>query len=269
VRNSSSVSVWSRRFGPWAVVTGASEGIGRAFAIALAERGLNLVLCARRSEVLERLRAELNEKAGVQVSVCVADLSTPAGVEALVAHASKLEVGLLVESAGFGTSGPFIASDLAVELNMIDLNCRAVAALGYHFGRRFAEQGHGGLVLLSSLLAFQGVPRAANYAATKAYVQTFAEGLTRELRPKGVAVIASAPGPILSGFGRRADMRMSFGLPPEAVATGTLRALGRLGTVRPGWLSKLLEWSLALLPRGGRVRAMGLVMNGMTKHRAA
>jgi short-subunit dehydrogenase len=126
-------------------------------------------------------------------------------------------------------------------------------------------RGRGGLVLMSSLLAFQGVPRAANYAATKAYIQSLAEGLRKELAPHGVDVIASAPGPIHSGFARRAGMSMSMGQRPSAVARTTLLALGRRATVRPGWLSKLLELSLAFLPRRGRSWILARVMAGMTR----
>lgn len=102
-------------------------------------------------------------------------------------------------------------------------------------------------------MAFQGVPRAAHYAATKAYIQSLAEGLHVELAPLGVDVIASAPGPIHSGFAERANMQMGLALQPEEVAPGTLVALGRKMTVRPGWLSKFLETALTL-PRALRVR---------------
>jgi hypothetical protein len=112
------------------------------------------------------------------------------------------------------------------------------------------------------------VPRSANYAASKAYVQALAEALRVELAPHGVDVIASAPGPVASGFARRARMHLGMTTSPEEVARGTLAALGRLGTVRPGWLSKILEWALAPLPRWGRVRMMGLVMSRMTSHQA-
>lgn len=257
-----------QRYGGWAVVTGASDGIGREFAKSLAEAGLNLVLVARRGEVLQALAEELSARHATRTMVVAADLSEQGAIEDLLARTRELDVGLFVASAGFGTSGRFLDAPIARELNMIDVNCRAVAALSHGYATRFVERRRGGLVLLSSLLAFQGVPRAANYAATKAWVQTFAEGLRVELAPLGVDVIASAPGPIASGFAQRADMRMSMALPASAVASGTLRALGRRVTVRPGWLSKALEWSLALLPRWGRVRVMSMVMSGMTSHRA-
>jgi short-subunit dehydrogenase len=258
----------AQRYGPWAVVTGASDGIGRAFARTLAGSGLNLVLVARRANALESLRQELRAETGVDLVVLPVDLSRPGSLDTLVAHTSGLDVGLLVAAAGFGTSGRFLDQRLEDELEMIDVNCRAVAALTHHFARRFAHRGRGGIVLLSSLVAFQGVARAANYAATKAYVQSLAEGLRAELGPLGVDVVASAPGPVASGFAARADMRLGRAETPEVVARGTLAALGRRGTTRPGWLSKGLGWSLALLPRSGRVRVMALVMGGMTRHQA-
>jgi short-subunit dehydrogenase len=256
------------RYGPWAVVTGASDGIGRGIARQLAAAGLHLVLVARRAEPLERLAEELRGACGVEVLSVPADLSRPEGPAAVEESTAGLPVGLLVAAAGFGTSGSFVDGDVDEELELIDVNCRAVAALAHHFGGRFARQGRGGLILMSSLVAFQGVPRSANYAASKAYVQSLAEALRVELAPRGVDVVASAPGPVASGFAQRSNMRFGKTTTPEAVARGTLNALGRRTTVRPGWLSKLLAWALAPLPRWGRVRMMGLVMGGMTSRQA-
>jgi short-subunit dehydrogenase len=219
------------------------------------------VLCARRKDVLEALASELP----VQSRVVAVDLSTRAGVAALAEATRELDVGLLVASAGFGTSGPFLEGALDDELGMIDVNCRALAELSHVFGQRFVARKRGGIVLMSSLVAFQGVPRAANYAATKAYVQSLAEGLRLELAPHGVDVLASAPGPVHSGFAARASMTMGFAQAPAEVARATLAALGKQGTVRPGLLAKLLEFSLQFLPRWGRVRMMGVVMSGMTR----
>jgi short-subunit dehydrogenase len=130
---------------------------------------------------------------------------------------------------------------------------------------RVTARGRGGIVLLSSLVAFQGVPRAAHYAATKAWVQSLAEGIGPELQARGVDVIAAAPGPVRSGFAARARMTMGATDSPAAVARGTLAVLGRRTTVRPAALSRLLEFALAFLPRRGRVRMMGVVMTGMTR----
>ncbi|MBC8100640.1 MAG: SDR family NAD(P)-dependent oxidoreductase [Armatimonadetes bacterium] len=257
------------KYGTWAVVTGASDGIGREMALCLAQAGLNLVLVARRRTVLDQLAADLMARYSIETRVLDADLSQPAAVEAVIAATHDLEIGLLVASAGFGTSGRLIDAPLDQELAMLDVNCRAVLMMSQHFGKRFAAQGRGGMVLMSSLVAFQGVPGAANYAATKAYVQSLAEALHVELAPLGVDVIACAPGPVHSGFAAQADMQMSRAAQPADVAQATLNALGRKTTVRPGWLSKFLSGALSLSPRPRRVRAMGRIMAGMTKHKTA
>ncbi|WP_246696876.1 SDR family NAD(P)-dependent oxidoreductase [Methylobacterium planeticum] len=245
-------------------MTGASDGIGRAFARRLAEAGFDLILVARREVALAELAHELRSHHAIDGQVLAADLSDGEQVRRVAKATAGHDVGLLIAAAGYGTSGPFIDGDLEAELSMIDVNCRALAQLTHTFARRFVERGRGGIVLMSSLVAFQGVPRAANYAATKAYVQTLAEGLHAELRSHGVDVLASAPGPVLSGFGQRAAMRITSGQTPDDVAVGSLHALGRRTTVRPGFLAKALETGLKPLPRPGRVLMMGKVMAGMT-----
>lgn len=253
------------RFGPCAVVTGASSGIGLEFAERLAEMGFDLILVARSADKLRLIASTLEQRHEIKANVMPLDLGAPDAAHALAAATADRDVGLLICSAGFGSSGPFIESEIDTECSLVDVNCRALMALTWHFARRFARARRGGIVLMSSLVGFQGVPKAANYAASKAYVQSLAEALRHELRPLGVSMIASAPGPIHSGFAERAGMTMGMAQRPDAVARETLRALGRKTTVRPGALSKFLELSLKLLPRWGRVRMMGVVMSGMAR----
>ncbi len=260
---------WLHRYGPWVLVTGASDGIGREAAIEVARRGANVALVARRREVLARLAEELSARYDVQTVVIATDLGTSTGCQQVLDETATLEVGLLFASAGFGTSGAFIDGEIGQELDMLAVNCRAVAVMAHEFGRRLAARGRGGLVLLSSIVAFQGVPRAAHYAATKAYVQSLAEGLSVELKPRGVDVVSTAPGPVKSGFADRANMQMGATVSPSDVARGSLAALGRRTTTRPGLLSKVLEAGLSILPRSWRVRMMTQVMAGMTKHQHA
>lgn len=254
------------RYGPRALVTGASSGIGREIAAQLAEAGLDLVLVARREAPLAELGADLAARHGVDVQVLPIDLAVAEGVDALTAATDGVDIGLFVAAGGFGTSGPFLSADPVVERAMLRLNCEAALVTSLVLGRRMAARGRGGIVLMSSIVGFQGMPNAAHYAATKAYVQTLAEGLHVELRPHGVDVLAAAPGPTRSGFADRADMVMGRALTPAAVARGTLDALGRRPTALPGLLSRVLKDSLAPLPRRARVRIMGSVMAGMTEH---
>jgi len=257
------------RYGPWALVTGASDGIGKAFALELARSGINVALAARRRTELEMLAEELKAAHGIESLVVACDLSTQSGIDALMNAASDLDVGLLVAAAGFGTSGPILHADLAQEHTMLAVNCGALFDLAVHFSRRFAARGRGGMVFMSSLVGWQGTPYAAHYAATKAYVQSLAEGMHAELKGSGVDVLASAPGPVHSGFAARADMRMSVAVSPADVARASLAALGRKTTVVPGAFSKLLTYSLAMLPRVVRTSVMGRVMRGMTRHQTA
>jgi short-subunit dehydrogenase len=250
----------------WAVITGASDGIGRAFAVELAARNWGCVLVARRGDMLEALADELGAD---RCLILPLDLADP-GATDLLAHATDdLPVELLVTAAGFGTSGPLVGIAREDELTMIDVNCRAVTAQVHLFAERMVAQRRGGIILFSSIVAFQGVPRSANYAATKAYIQTLAEGLRPELKPYGVNVLSVAPGPIASGFAARAGLTMGMSQTPEVVAKGALAALGKTTTVKPGWLAKLLITSLGFLPRWGRTLVVGQIMAGMTKGKAS
>ena len=254
------------RYGKWAVVTGASSGIGRAMANEFAAKGLNLMLVARRQTELEQVANDASARYGVEARVLAGDLGAATTLTHIETETKDLDVGLLVAAAGFGTAGDFLNARLEDELAMLDVNCRAVMQLSLHFGKRLAQRRRGGLILFGSLVGYQGTPHAAHYAATKAYVQTLAEALHVELAPKGVDVLSSAPGPVSTGFAARADMKMGAAEKPETVARATLNALGRKMTVTPGPLSKLLTWSLMTAPRGLRVRIIGKIMGGMTKH---
>jgi len=255
-----------QRYGPRALVTGASSGIGREIAVQLTDAGFDLVIVARRETLLRELAADLAGRHPIHVRVLPLDLALDEGLEELTAATAGTDIGLYVAAAGFGTSGPFLDAHLDQEREMLRLNCEAVLATSLVLGRRMADRGRGGIILMSSVVGFQGMPNAAHYAATKAYVQTLAEALHVELRPRGVDVLAAAPGPTHSGFAERADMRMGRALPARAVAHGTLAALGRRPTALPGLLSRVLRDSLAPLPRRTRVRIMGSVMAGMTGH---
>jgi len=253
-------------YGLWAIVSGASSGIGLEIVERLAESGLNLIIHARSENILQEIAKRLTSYHGIEVKVVASDVSEPAGIQKLIEATQALPIGLLVASAGYGTSGEFIHTSVHAEVNMLRLNCEALLTLTHHFAQRFVAQKRGGIILMSSMVAFQGVPYSANYGATKAYVQSLAEALAEELKPHGVDVLAAAPGPVASGFGQRANMKMNMSLTPQQVGIPILKALGRKTSVLPGFLTKFLVYSLRTVPRWGKVKIMKIVMGGMTEH---
>lgn len=255
-----------KTYGEWALITGASSGIGLELAECLADAGFNLIVNSRSSVSLQELKSKLESKYGIEVRVIACDVSEQESIDSIIRSTQGLHIGLLILSAGFGTSGLFHQSSLHSEINMLRVNCEALLALTHYYSQQFVLQKRGGIILLSSMVAFQGVPYSANYAATKAYVQSLAEALNVELKPYGVDVLAAAPGPVASGFARRSNMKMSMSLKPSQVAVPILEALGRRTTVLPGFLTKLLVYALRTVPRWGKIKIMAKVMGGMTAH---
>ena len=253
------------RFGPWAVVTGASSGIGEAFARRLAARGVNLVLVARREDRLKRLADELAGRHGVATRIVPVDLASDGFLPVVADATHDLDIGLVVNNAGVLRAGKFLDHDLDDELYQLDLNVRAVVVLAHHFGRRLRERRGGGMIFLASTVAFAGVPGMSAYAASKAHVLTFAEGFAGEVARDGIAVLALCPGPTSteiwpSGATPTLPMR------PEAVADVALRKLGRRTTVVAGLLNRLITFSTRFAPRGANSMIFGKVVGGMFKH---
>lgn len=255
-----------QKYGQWAVVTGASSGIGLELAERLAESGINLLINSRNQDKLLEIEKNLTSKYNVEVKTVASDVSESEGIEKIISAGIGLDIGLLVASAGFGTSGSFLDTSIQAEVSMLRVNCEALLSLTHYYSQKFTNQKRGGIILMSSMVGFQGVPYAANYAATKAYVQSLAEALAVELKPFGVDVLAAAPGPVESGFGQRANMKMDMVLRPSDIGIPILKALGRKSTVLPGFLTKFLVYSLRTVPRWGKIKIMKIVMGGMTKH---
>lgn len=250
-----------QRYGPIAVVTGASSGIGEQFAHQLASRGLDLLLVARRQERLEALSELLSAEHGVDARVLRADLGTEEGVAALCDATEDSDVGLLVNNAGFGIKGEFL--DIAVPRHeaMIRLNCISMLALTHTFGHRFAARGRGGIVITSSTAAFQGTPLTAAYAASKGFGLMLAEALHDELRPRGVDVLALCPGPTDTEGPRNTGVTPDD-MPVEpmsasAVVAAGLGALGERAHIVPGKLNTVLAFTTRLVPRALAVRLAG------------
>lgn len=240
--------------GRWALVTGASMGIGEAFARALAERGMNVVLCARSAARLQALAQDLRADHRVQTHVVDADLAPPgAPAEAWERASGGRDIHLLVNNAGFGLHGRFEALPPERQCEMIALNCTAVLELAHLALAGMRARGTGGIVNVASVVAFQPVPWMATYAATKAFVLSLSESLTEENRGSGVRVLCVSPGPTPSGFQARAGTRLRENQPglrqPREVVDAALAALdaGR-AHVAPGVANRMSTVLGRLLP---------------------
>jgi len=249
----------------WAIVTGASSGFGRAFALQLAQRGYPILLVARRKQELDRVAAEIESQGGV-AEVLAADLVTPAGIESVVRQASKLgDVDVLVNNAGFGNYGPFLSQPDARELDEIALNIGALVSLTRALLPGMVARKSGHIINLASLLSFMPTPYFATYGATKAFVLHFSEALAHELRGSGVRVLAACPGPAKTGFASVAGSELPYEkFPPldaETVARVSLRAAFAGRAVRVvGALYTLLTWVVRITPRFVMRRIMGRLM---------
>lgn len=185
---------------PRALVTGASAGIGEAFARHLADRNYDLVLVARRRQRLRRLAKELTDSRGVAVEVVQADLLRERDVAALEERLRGGDIDLLVNNAGLGTVGDFVDLPLARELEELDVNVRALFRLTHAALSAMVPRGAGTIINVASTAAFQAIPHNATYAATKAFVLHFSEAVHEEVRDRGVTVTCVCPGPVKTEF---------------------------------------------------------------------
>ena len=188
--------------GKWALVTGASSGIGWAIAEELAAGGTHLVLTARRKQRLAKLRRELRSTYGVQIEVLAADLAEPSTPPEIFAFTEErgITVDLLINNAGVGSYGEFLNSNVECELGIVQVNCSTVIHLTHLYLPGMVERRSGDILIVSSTAAYQGVPYMATYAASKAFDLLFAEALAREVEGYGVRVCALCPGPTTTGF---------------------------------------------------------------------
>jgi short-subunit dehydrogenase len=248
----------------WAVVTGASSGLGREFALALTAHGFPVLAVARRAERLNVLAKEVARHGG-RLEPVVADLSTAEGVEALLARAYEREVELLVNNAGVATYGPFTSTAPERERDLVRLNVEALVALTRGLLPAMVERRRGGVINVASQMAFQPMPYFAAYAASKAFVLSFSEALAEELRHSGVRVTAIAPGFVTTEFtevvGSHAPERRFPHLEAAQVVAKALRAYEQRKSVKVvGGFYIFLTVAGRFAPRAVLARVMGRVL---------
>lgn len=253
------------QYGPHALVTGASSGIGEALARELAARGLSLILVARRADRLRKLAEELP----VTTLVVELDLARDDAIDTLVARVSGRDIGLVCANAGFGEKGEFASIARDRYRQMVRLNVESTLLLAHAFVPRLVARRRGGLLLTASTAAFQGTPFTSAYAATKAFDLLLAEGLAEELRPQGVDVVALCPGATDTEGPRRTGVdprRVPFGLAtPESVARAGLDALGQRCVVVPRASDRVTTMLGRLLPRDLVAKLAGRAIRRVTR----
>jgi short-subunit dehydrogenase len=182
------------QYGPVALVTGASSGIGKSFADLLAAKGFDLVLVARRVERLNDMAAKYQKDHGIKVQVCQVDLTRAAAAQQILDATASLDIGLIVSNAGFSIKGDFAKCDAREMADMLMVNCNTPMQLAHGFVPRLRKRGKGGLVLTSSVEGLMGCPYSSAYSASKALVKSLGEGLWGELTPEGIDVLTLLPG---------------------------------------------------------------------------
>jgi short-subunit dehydrogenase len=260
---------FAARYGSWAIVAGASEGLGAAYAEELASRGVNLVLVARRYELLQSLASKLSTRYDIETKISTLDLSTADAAEQIAQNTNDLEIGLLIYNAAFSAIGPFLERSLDDHFKEIHTNIHTPLKLVYLLGHRMLAQGHGGIVLMSSLSAFQGSAYISTYSATKAFNIVLAEGLWEEWRERGVDVLVCVSGAVKTPnyvasepeqTGGLGDMTMN----PDQVVREALNALGKQPYIIPGRMNRLSSFVMRhLLPRKAAVKFMGRILKRM------
>jgi short-subunit dehydrogenase len=254
----------------WVLITGASSGFGEEFARQYAEQGHSLVLVARRLDRLQTLADSMRQQHRIEVVVEQVDLSDVAAVTQLHQRLRDrgIAIDILINNAGHGLQGPFLDGELDAAVAMVQLDIASLTAVTHLFAQDMRTRGRGKILLVSSLLAYQGVQNFAVYSAAKAYVLRLGEALHRELKRDGITVTTLCPGMSDTGFAKAAQQRLTSALkflmmkPAPVVRTG-IRALqtGRISVV-PGWWNKASVIFMWATPRWLHQAAFSRTMNG-------
>jgi uncharacterized protein len=236
----------SNRFGPWALITGSSSGIGREFARQIAASYINVALVARRKALLEALGAEISRDFGVKHRVIVADLSQEGFIARLADATSDLDIGLVISNAGGANPGRFTDKDRDELAMTLRLSALAHAELALCFGRKLVKRGRGGLLFVGAMGADMGAPFMAHDGGAKAYVQSLGLALHEEFKPQGVHVTVLPPGPtdtpVLAKFGLDAKTMPIRPLKVEHVVTEGLNALSaNRAIIIPGLMNRIMR----------------------------
>ncbi len=257
-----------QKYGPWALILGASEGVGVAFARQFGQAGINTVLVARQTALLESLARHVREETGTKTRIISLDLTRSDMLDQLRAVTDDLDIGLVVYNAGaiHGSGGPFLDAPLDSALKVVQLNPIGQTTVAHHFGRKMVERGRGGLIFMGSLAGNAGGMYVVGYSASKAFTQVLAEGLWIELKPKGVDVLCHVIGATDTPSRTRLDTVDKPGeiiSNPEDIARQALDNIANGPVIVPPHMEDVFH-TISSLPRRQATEAMRDIMLGAT-----
>jgi short-subunit dehydrogenase len=257
-------------FGPWALIAGASEGLGEAFAREIASKGINVALIARRQALMEKICDSISNEFQVETRSIKLDLATSDMLEKVQEATKDLKIGLVIYNAALSPIGLFYNFDLSTHAKVIDVNVKGPMLFAHHFGQQMMKRGKGGIVLLSSLAGLQGDPYHAHYSATRGYTMNLAEALWYEMKKYNVKVMACIAGATrtpnyISSKPKRAGLINPKPMDPAKVAKGTLRSLKKNKPFHiPGFNNRFNSFILRkLLRRKQAIKFMGNIASKM------
>ena len=256
------------KYGDWALITGASAGIGMAFAEYLAEKGMNMILVARRKERLHSLAKNLENKYNVQIIAAAVDLTKENFLDELKPYTENRNIGLLINNAGYGSASRFAEGDLDWYTDMIRLNCIAPVMLTHFIVQSMIKQQKGAIIFIGSVAGYYGSPFFSTYAATKAFNIQFGQSLWYELKKSNIDVLVVSPGSTETEFHDVAGFsRALIVMSPEKVVRKAMRALGRRIEIVTGLENKLLVFFSRLFPGKMILRIKGYAIKFMINNK--
>ncbi|MGK9475960.1 SDR family NAD(P)-dependent oxidoreductase [Melioribacter sp. OK-6-Me] len=237
----------SDKYGKWAIVTGASSGIGKEFAFYLAKEKMNLILISRRSK--EKLAKHLRDQYGTEIITLDLDLSVPENLEIVKKEIEVRDIGILINNAGFGKAGNFMKNDIGTYIEMINLNCTAPVYLTHIALDKMLKKKRGAIIFLGSLVAYQPTPYMSVYSATKSFDLTFGLTLYSELKKEGIDILVINPGSTKTEFHQVAGSSGGFiQRGADEVVRTAMKSLGKKPTVLDGIINKILATAGRIIP---------------------
>lgn len=253
------------KYGDWALITGATSGIGKCFAEILAEKGFNLVLVARNGEKLSTLAKELSVIHAIQCKIISTDLTNETSVEDIIQKTSTIQVGLLINNAGYAVTGNFLEGSRSSHTGIVKINSLVPMLIVYEFGKRMEENKKGGIINVCSVSGMMPLPGWASYAASKAFLISLSQSLWFELKPKGIDVLALCPGATKTNFYETANVKSS-GLDPKEVVYAGLNYLGKKPSIVVGNSNRFMAFFMQVLPIKLRIKTGALAIQKMSEN---